>query len=119
MPIPIEEVAAMDSLESTIPCRHCKQAFVPPIRRLFPGGFCSKRCFRLCKDYSPNRSEHCCKQCGILFYLFPSQVKEGQGDFCSHACDNLAGRVTYICLYCQKEKHAKKSHVTHGKGAGK
>lgn len=91
----------MDATEHSLFCRHCKAPFAKPAKRNFPSCFCSKRCWKLCKDYSIGRNEHCCLQCNILFYLYPVEVRTGEGKFCSKTCAHLYQTKQYICLNCQ------------------
>lgn len=106
----------MDRLEHTIICRQCKLPFVPPPTRVHPSEFCSGRCFKLCKDYSAARSEHCCLSCGVFFYLYPHHVVDGEGDFCSKACVHDHNTVECICLYCERTFTRKKFYVLKGWG---
>ncbi len=46
-----------------------------------------------------------CEVCGDTFYLYPSEIEEGKGKYCSRECQNegMKNRETYTCPNCGEE----------------
>jgi len=67
--------------------------------------YCSNSCSAKAKGVK-NRVEKLqrkCLRCGIVFYIFPSQVKIGEGKFCSKECYHInkaSGQINRFCEIC-------------------
>lgn len=59
-----------------------------------------------------------CEQCGKEFELFPSQIKQGKGKFCSRKCSQEArkNKEKRVCEQCGKEFEVLPSTIKHGGG---
>ena len=89
-------------------CDQCGETYSVIFSRKDIARFCSRKC---CSKWQTGEKhpkwkgkiECICLQCGKKFKVYPSDIKQGKGKFCSKECHNEAGRIKRICKYCGKE----------------
>jgi len=59
-----------------------------------------------------------CEYCGKEFYVRPSEIKKGQGKFCSRKCHGKSRRqrVKRICEFCSEKFYVFPSVIKKGRG---
>jgi len=70
--------------------------------------------------------ERICEICGKLFYVFPSNIKRGQGKYCSNKCKgkaytstgnmNWKPKIDRVCDYCGEHFETYPCRMAQGKG---
>lgn len=116
---------AMAELNFT--CTVCGKRIHLPPSKLINRKYCSNECAH--KDmvgekngnWKGGLSECICKNCGNIFYVKPSHLKAGEGNYCSKDCHyearrgikmpQLRNRITKYCKVCGKKIEIKKSHA--------
>lgn len=110
-------------------CQQCGTGFTvcPSVIKNGNGKYCSVACYGLSKSKN-NRGENSphwrggqvactCEQCGKIFAVRPSKIRNGSGKYCSRACYDLSSkRVTCTCEQCGKAFTVKPSGIKRGGG---
>lgn len=99
-------------------CRTCGKSYFVHRSRAEASHYCSFQCSGKGRRKGATRN---CEQCGTPFYAFRSQIKIGQGKFCSIQCVGLSNAKTRKtgsykkCLECGNKFYVIKARKTKAK----
>lgn len=77
-------------------CEYCKKEFKP---RISSSKYCSVKCRPANRE---NKKKTNCLNCGKVFFVIPSRLKEGRGKYCSKQCFASRKGET-ACKHCNKK----------------